>query len=544
MRLKSLLFVAVTVAASVIVSNAVYADPSGWEQQVEDVDLLNHVMVDTYDQHISSLPLIKFKIPLTEDVRTNISQYLGVNRTEFSSLQYLWLVLNEETVVDRGSREMLLRPHQVFLDQIPKVFADYPTSDVRTPITDDDGDPILRYSPTPHNATTPHNDFDIGASVNIDARVFGLNSQVEDLVRYDREYVNFHTMLYTPHDERGQALPDQTHWTFGRSPNNCHLRFQSDNQSHTVLSLVDFNGGPVGTLNGRAATGLTPVANALTLNIITPAETADYINNLIESSLLEGMSTQERWKNVFLDLFRRGNISAEVMHHLLDFSVADLGVQPLAIVPAPLREAAAPYIAEEPAPTFVPPHTADEAFVPPHISLAPVVAETVSVLPQIVTTPQRPSSSITPPWSMSSGIPNPPLDEETLEVFRVYNPNNGMHHYTMNKEEVAALVALGWRDEGVAFRYRSADGVPVYRLYNPNSGIHHFTINANEKDALVAAGWQYEGIAWYARAQGTVPVYRIYNPTNGEHVWTTNYAEVENAVAHGWNNEGIAWYIV
>jgi ubiquitin C-terminal hydrolase len=168
--------------------------------------------------------------------------------------------------------------------------------------------------------------------------------------------------------------------------------------------------------------------------------------------------------------------------------------------------------------------------VKPVITPKPVVVKPVS---PVSTVPVR-----MPTFSLSSGIP----DEEILEVFRVYNPNNGMHHYTMNRAEVDHLISIGWQYEGVAFKC-SANGMPVYRLYNPNDGTHHYTMDENERDNLVALGWNYEGIAWYALMQGEVPVFRMYNPGNGEHVWTTNYAEVENAVAHGWRYEGIAWYI-
>ncbi|MDR1012925.1 MAG: hypothetical protein LBL38_01495, partial [Lactobacillales bacterium] len=54
----------------------------------------------------------------------------------------------------------------------------------------------------------------------------------------------------------------------------------------------------------------------------------------------------------------------------------------------------------------------------PFLITQPVVVKPVS------TVQQRPVAK--PSFSLSSGIP----DEETLEVFRVYNPNNGMHHYT------------------------------------------------------------------------------------------------------------------
>ena len=34
----------------------------------------------------------------------------------------------------------------------------------------------------------------------------------------------------------------------------------------------------------------------------------------------------------------------------------------------------------------------------------------------------------------------------------MYNPNDGNHHYTMNKQEKDVLVSYGWQDEGIAFR--------------------------------------------------------------------------------------------
>lgn len=127
-------------------------------------------------------------------------------------------------------------------------------------------------------------------------------------------------------------------------------------------------------------------------------------------------------------------------------------------------------------------------------------------------------------------------------VYRVYNPNSGLHHYTMNGNEVTNLVVAGWTYEMVAFRSASSSGVPVYRVYNPNNGNHHFTESWGERTILVSKGWRYEGVAWYANKHSSVPVYRLYNPHNGEHLYTTNYAEYQKVKAAGWSAEGIAWY--
>jgi hypothetical protein len=126
-------------------------------------------------------------------------------------------------------------------------------------------------------------------------------------------------------------------------------------------------------------------------------------------------------------------------------------------------------------------------------------------------------------------------------VFRAYNPNSGLHHYTMNWDEVQCLVGLGWNYEIPAFKC-SDEGVPIYRVYNKNDGNHHYTMDANEKNYLITIGWDDEGTAFCALLEGPVPVHRAYNPGNGEHFYTTNYAEIENAVNHGWNYESIAWF--
>lgn len=66
--------------------------------------------------------------------------------------------------------------------------------------------------------------------------------------------------------------------------------------------------------------------------------------------------------------------------------------------------------------------------------------------------------------------------------------------------------------------------MPVFRLYNPNAGDHHYTMDAKEKDGLIRAGWTYEGIGWYSDLKEGTPVYRVYNPNarTGSHHFTTD----------------------
>ena len=88
------------------------------------------------------------------------------------------------------------------------------------------------------------------------------------------------------------------------------------------------------------------------------------------------------------------------------------------------------------------------------------------------------------------------------DLYRLYNPNNGDHHYTTDANEYRTLPSCGWRQEGVAWYSDDAKGQPLYRLFNPNAsvGTHHYTADANEKNVLSSIGWRYEGVAWYGMA--------------------------------------------
>ncbi|MBT1167165.1 InlB B-repeat-containing protein [Bifidobacterium simiarum] len=164
--------------------------------------------------------------------------------------------------------------------------------------------------------------------------------------------------------------------------------------------------------------------------------------------------------------------------------------------------------------------------------------------------------TLTAKWTKNAEPSKPSVKQ--VPVYRVYNRNSGLHHYTINKAENDMLVRLGWRDEnrgGSAFVTVSKDtpgAKPVYREYNRRSGNHNWTLNKKEHDMLVRLGWKDEGIAWYTSPTGR-DVYRLYNPKpyhkpkngrgngGGEHVYTTSYAEYRAVVAAGWRGEGVAW---
>lgn len=141
--------------------------------------------------------------------------------------------------------------------------------------------------------------------------------------------------------------------------------------------------------------------------------------------------------------------------------------------------------------------------------------------------------------TFSNPATTPPAN--SVQMYRVYNPNSGEHFYTQNVAEKNNLVSKGWRYEGIGWNGPTS-GNPVYRLYNPNAGDHHYTLNANEKNNLVSKGWRYEGISWYSG--GSNALHRLYNPNAkaGSHHYTLNTNEKNNLVKQGWRYEGLAWY--
>jgi hypothetical protein len=136
--------------------------------------------------------------------------------------------------------------------------------------------------------------------------------------------------------------------------------------------------------------------------------------------------------------------------------------------------------------------------------------------------------------------------EDTVTMYRLYNPYSGEHFYTSSTSESSYLVTLGWRDEGVGWVAPAVSNTPVYRMYNPYSGDHHYTPSMAERDWLIPIGWRYEGIGWYSDDSQRVPLYRQFNPNEqvGTHNYTTSQAENDKLVSIGWRAEGIGWYAV
>ena len=92
-------------------------------------------------------------------------------------------------------------------------------------------------------------------------------------------------------------------------------------------------------------------------------------------------------------------------------------------------------------------------------------------------------------------------------IYRLYNLLTGRHYYTYSSAERDSLVAIvpapasgpdtrkvGWRyekDEGFIYTSPSTGTVEIFRLYNVNTGVHLYTENAAYKDAILN---QFSGI--------------------------------------------------
>lgn len=178
--------------------------------------------------------------------------------------------------------------------------------------------------------------------------------------------------------------------------------------------------------------------------------------------------------------------------------------------------------------------------------------------------PVNPAPTVTPTNPTKNNDYNIPASNESVAMYRLYNPNSGEHFYTANVSEKNHLAAIGWNYEGIGwYAPTSKSGIPVYRLYNRNGGEHHYTTSSTERRNLLRIGWKNEGIGWYSYERpysdaglkkqsdakrypysGAVPLYRQYNPHAfaNNHNYTTNITENNYLIRLGWRSEGVGWY--
>lgn len=136
-------------------------------------------------------------------------------------------------------------------------------------------------------------------------------------------------------------------------------------------------------------------------------------------------------------------------------------------------------------------------------------------------------------------------------VYRLGNPTNGDHIYTVNKDEAKALVESGWNQETSPGISSGTDGVAIYRLTNNANGEHLFTADKNEKNFLSKNGWTVDNDgnpAFYGSESGKA-VYRLFNPNAqsalDSHHFTLDKNEIKVLTTQfGWviDNDGKAVY--
>lgn len=140
--------------------------------------------------------------------------------------------------------------------------------------------------------------------------------------------------------------------------------------------------------------------------------------------------------------------------------------------------------------------------------------------------------------------------EETtdeIEVYRLYNPDNGEHLYTTDINERNVLYeTYGWGYEGIGW-YAPSTGTPVYRLYNNVLCNHLYTTDLNEIKVLTSmpdTAWSVDNNnqpLFYS--DGEVPIYRVYNEgLQGMHHLTTDKNEYDTLPTYGWAQEGVSLY--
>lgn len=131
---------------------------------------------------------------------------------------------------------------------------------------------------------------------------------------------------------------------------------------------------------------------------------------------------------------------------------------------------------------------------------------------------------------------------ETNGVYRLYNPNNGEHLFTVSNSEATKVANAGWKYEGIA--WHTAGDTNIYRLRSNKD--HVYLPSCDELVNLIIKGWTVEGIAFKAyrkRTDSNVPVFRLYNKNGGVHTYTVDETERDKLVKAGWILEGVNFYV-
>lgn len=117
-------------------------------------------------------------------------------------------------------------------------------------------------------------------------------------------------------------------------------------------------------------------------------------------------------------------------------------------------------------------------------------------------------------------------------IYRLFDPANGDHIYTVNLEERNSLLNAGWQLETSPGMSAASGGVPIYRLINNANREHLFTANEHEKNTLANNGWSVENggkPVFYGSKTGK-PVYRLFNPNAASAINSHHYTLGQNEI--------------
>lgn len=143
------------------------------------------------------------------------------------------------------------------------------------------------------------------------------------------------------------------------------------------------------------------------------------------------------------------------------------------------------------------------------------------------------------------------IGEQTLFLFRLFNPRNGDHFYTNSQSERTAAVNSGYRDEGVlgtVFSVADGQTALLLRLFNSRTGDHFYTTSSAEADRAVSVnGYRSEGnvgFVFTTQVGDSVPMFRLFNSRTGDHFYTTSILERLKATeSRGYVFEGVTGYV-
>ncbi|MEM7591919.1 MAG: ELWxxDGT repeat protein [Cyanobacteria bacterium P01_A01_bin.83] len=144
-------------------------------------------------------------------------------------------------------------------------------------------------------------------------------------------------------------------------------------------------------------------------------------------------------------------------------------------------------------------------------------------------------------------------DVDNTIVYRLFNPNVGVHFYTTDVAERDEFVATGnYQSEGESYRSvepSAEDAEDVFRFFNETTGVYLYTTSELERDVIIDTlpDFTFEGArfsAYETEVEGSIPIYRFFEPSIGVHLYTPSEIE-RDAVQEDLPNytfEGIAYY--